>query len=331
VAAIDRGRWTTEDASPDHLVDPARLGTLHDAQAIQPGSVVVSGGRRSVVVTLEEALDGVQDGATVGVGGAVTAGHPMALVRALIRQGARDLRVVAPTGGIDVDLLIAAGCVREVVGSYVGVEGLAAVGPVFRQAVQSGRVKVVDLDEAHCVMGLRAAGQKLPFLPWRGGVGTSFTELNPTLVEFTDPVAGQPLLAVPAIELDLALIYAEQSDEYANVQVIGTPHMDQLLASAAKRVVIQVERIVSNEAIRAHPERTMFWREATVVRAPFGTHPYSSGTMTADETHLREFLGAARDGEEGLDGYLARYVREPADHEAYLESIGIRRLASLMI
>jgi glutaconate CoA-transferase subunit A len=292
----------------------------------------VSDGRRSVLATIPEALEGIADGATVGVGGAVTAGHPMALVRGLAHRGVRDLRVVAPTGGIDVDILIAAGCVREVVACYVGIEGLAAVGPVFRRAVQQGDVKVVDLDEAHCVMGLRAAGHKLPFLPWRGGVGTSFSQLNPTLVEFADPIDGDPLLAIPAIKLDVALIYAERSDAYGNVQVIGTPHMDQLLATAAEKVIVQVERVVATDAIRAQPERTMYWRDATVVRAPYGTHPYSNGWMTADETHLNEFLTAARDGDEGVQGYLERYVHQAAaDHETYLESIGIRRLISLMV
>ena len=85
--------------------------------------------RRSVLAALDVAVAGIADGATVGIGGAVTAGHPMALVRALARRGVRDLTVVAPTGGIEVDLLIAAGCVRRVVGSYVGIEGVAAVGP----------------------------------------------------------------------------------------------------------------------------------------------------------------------------------------------------------
>lgn len=286
--------------------------------------------RRSVVASLDDALAGIEDGAVIGVGGAVTAAHPMALVRGLARRGIRDARIVAPTGGIDVDLLIAAGCVASVTGCYVGVEGLAGVAPVFRAAVQAGTVQMIDLDEAHCVMGLRAAGHKLPFLPWRGGVGTSFPQLNPTLIPFSDPVAGQPLLAVPAIELDVALIYAEQADMYGNVQVVGTPHMDELLGNAATRVIVQVERIVSTETIRAHPERTMYWRDTTVVRAPFGTHPYSNGWLTADETHLREFLAAAREGEAGLDGYLDRYVRS-ADHDGYLEAIGIRRLTSLMV
>lgn len=290
------------------------------------------GPRRSpVVATLEQAIETVDDGAVVGLGGAVTAGHPMALVRGLARRRVRDLTVVAPTGGIEVDLLIAAGCVRTVVGSYVGVETAAAVGPVFRRAVESGEVEVVDLDEAHCVLGLRAAAQELPFLPWRGGVGTSFPELNPTLVEFDDPVRGERLLAVPAIPLDVALLYAEIADPYGNAQVVGTGHMDALLGAAARRVIVQVDRIVTNEVIRQNPERTWYWSDAQVVRAPFGTHPYSNASIAADEQHLREFVAAGRAGGEELDAYMSRHVHGVPDHDAYLEAVGIRRLTSLLV
>lgn len=293
--------------------------------------MTANGGRRSVVRGLAEAVADIEDGATVGLGGAVTAAHPMALVRALARRGARDLTLVAPVAGIEVDLLIACGCVRKVIGSYVGVEGLAAVGPVYRRAMEQGEVEMVDLDEAHCVMGLRAAGHKLPFMPWRGGVGTSFSQLNPTLVEFDDPVAGEPLLAVPAINVDVALIAADTADEYGNVQVIGTPHMDQLLGAAAERVIVQAARVVSNDVIRHQPEKTLYWRDTTVVRTPFGTHPYSNGSMISDTEHLGEFVKAGRDGGDALDDYLRRYVREPEDHDTYLETIGIRRVVSLLV
>lgn len=291
----------------------------------------MSAGRLSVVKEIDAALAVVEDGMTVGLGGAVTAGHPMALVRALARRGVRDLTVVAPTGGIEVDLLIGAGCVKTVVGSYVGVEGLAAVGPVFRRAVQDGTLEVADLDEAHCVVGLRAAGHNLPFMPWRGGVGTSFPQLNPSLVEFTDPVRGEPLLAIPALELDVALLYAETADAYGNGQVVGTGHMDGLMGAAAKRVVLQVDRVVSNDVIREHPERTWWWREATVVHAPFGTHPYSNAAITSDEEHLKAYVKAGRDGGDALEEYLQRHVHGPADHADYLETIGLRRLVSLMV
>lgn len=286
--------------------------------------------RTSTIATLDEALSVVRDGAVVGVGGAVTAGHPMALVRGLARRGVRGLTLVAPTGGIEVDLLIAADCVARVVASYVGVEAVAAVGPVFRRAVERREVEVVDLDEAHCVVGLRAAGQGLPFLPWRGGVGTSFPELNPSLVEFDDPVRGEPLLAIPAIELDVALIYAEAADGHGNTQWVGTGHMDALLGAAAKQVIVQVDRVVSNDVIRRRPELTHFFRDTTVVRAPFGTHPYSNGAMTSDEEHLRAFVAAGRAGGDELERYLDTYVRT-ADHEAYLEQVGIRRITELLV
>ena len=288
-------------------------------------------GRRSAVATLDDARSVVQDGAIVGLGGAVTAGHPMALVRALARRGVRDLTVVAPTGGLEVELLIAAGCVRRVVGSYVGLEVIAGVGPAYRAAVQSGAVEMVDLDEAHCAMGLRAAAQKLPFYPWRGGVGTSYPQLNPTLVEFDDPVNGEPLLAIPAIELDVALLFAEQCDEYGNAQPVGTAHMDFLMGYAARHVVIQTDRVCSTEEIRRHPEHTYFWPEATVVRAPFGTHPYSSASMIADDQALTAWVAAVKGGEESLAEYLRAHVHEPADHEAYLETVGIRRLTELLV
>jgi glutaconate CoA-transferase subunit A len=291
----------------------------------------MSPGRTSVVASLEEAVGRIHDGATVGIGGAVTACHPMALVRALARRGVRDLTVVGPVAGIEVDLLIAAGCVARVVGSYVGVESAGAVGPVFRRAVQDGTVAVVDLDEAHCVAGLRAAGQGLPFLPWRGGVGTAYTELNPSLIEFADPVRGEPLLAIPALELDFALIYSEVADAAGNAQPVGTGHMDALLGAAAGAVIVQADRVVSTDEIRRAPEKTLYWRDTTVVRAPFGTHPYSNGWMTADEAHLRAFVKAGRAGGEQLDAYMSTHVTGPTDHEDYLEAVGIRRLTSLLI
>ena len=292
---------------------------------------LLAGERTSVLASVEEALAGIEDGARVGIGGAVTASHPMALVRALAASGVRGLTVVAPTGGLDVELLIAAGCVETLIAAYAGMEGLAGVAPVYRRAVEEGAVRVKDYDEAHCIAGLRAAAQKLPFLPCRSGVGTSYTEINPDLTAFADPVAGQQLIAVPALELDVALIFAETADEFGNAQTTSAGHMDQLLGAAAKRVVVQVDRVVANDEIRKDPLRTWYWKETRVVRAPFGTHPYSSATMVADVDHLKEAIGAGREGGEALDAYMRRYVHGAPDHDSYLEEIGIRRIASLQI
>jgi glutaconate CoA-transferase subunit A len=286
--------------------------------------------RTSVLVGLEEALAEVGDGATIGIGGAVTAAHPMALVRELARRRVRGLTVVAPTAGLEVELLIAAGCIETLFTCYVGFEGVAAVGPLYRRAVQSGEIKVQDMDEGHCIAGLRAASQRLPFMPWRGGVGTAYPELNEGIVAFADPVAGEELLAIPALPLDFALIYAETADEFGNARSYGTGNMDHLLGSAADRVIVQVDRVVSNDQIRKEPERTWRWRDARVVHAPFGTHPYSNAWMVADTEHLTEFIAATRDAD-ALAAYMDRHVGPDVDHDAYLEQIGIRRVSSLLV
>lgn len=286
--------------------------------------------RTSVLVGLEQALAEVGDGATVGIGGAVTAAHPMALVRELARRAPKGLTVVAPTAGLDVELLIAAGAVETLYTCYVGFEGLAAVGPLYRRAVQEGAVKVEDMDEGHCIAALRAASQRLPFMPWRGGAGTSYPELNEGITAFADPVAGQELLAIPALPLDFALVYAETADEFGNAQPLGTGNMDHLLGAAADRVIVQVDRVVANDEIRRSPERTWRWRDARVVRAPFGTHPYSNARMVADTEHLEQFIAAAGDAE-ALAEYMRRHAGPAVDHDAYLEEIGIRRIASLLV
>jgi glutaconate CoA-transferase subunit A len=285
--------------------------------------------RTSVLTELDEALADVGDGATIGIGGAVTAAHPMALVRELARRKVRGLTVLAPVAGLDVELLIAAGCIEKLVSCYVGYEVMAGVGPVFRKAARAGTIKIEDIDEGHCVAGLRAAAQRLPFMPWRGGVGTDMPSLNEGIEPFTDPVAGEELLAIPAMPLDFALVYAEIADAYGNAQPQGTGNMDLALGSAAETVILQVDRVVPNEVIRRAPERTWYWQDTRVVRAPFGTHPYSCATMVADIEHLREFLDAAGGEGDELDAYVQRYAS--ADHDSYLEEIGIRRIASLLV
>ena len=291
--------------------------------------------RLSVVVE-EAALSAwFRDGMCVALGGLATACHAMIGVRHIIRRGLRDLTVVgSAVGGLDVDLLIGAGCVRRVICPYVGAETLASIGPFYRAAAERGDIEVWECDEGQYYAGLQAAGQMLPFMPTRGGVGTSYPEVNPALRPFIDPIRGETLIAVPAIEPDVALLHAAQADVYGNVQFVGTGYADRLLWRAADRTLVQVEKVVSNEEIRRSPERTALLAHG-VLRAPFGAHPFSSpGFYLEDRAHIADLVEAgrafARSGDRGpLERYLDRYVCGPADHVEYLEAVGLRRLLSL--
>ena len=291
--------------------------------------------RRSLLIDEASLADWFRDGMCVALGGLATACHAMIGVRHIIRRGLRNLTVVgSAVGGLDVDLLIGAGCVRKVISPYVGAEALASIGPFYRAAAEGGKIEVWECDEGQYYAGLQAAGQMLPFMPTRGGVGTSYPEVNPDLKLFTDPVRGETLLAVPAIEPDLALLHAAQADAYGNVQFVGTGYADRLLWRAATRTLVQVEKVVSNEEIRRAPERTALLAHG-VVRAPFGAHPFSSpGFYLEDRPHIAVLVEAARayarNGDRGpFERYLDRYVRTPADHVEYLEAVGLRRLLAL--
>ncbi len=295
-----------------------------------------AGNRRSVVTDAAIVRSLIQDGMTVAIGGFINAGHPMSLVREMLRSGVKDLTVVgAASAGLEIDLLIASGRVRKVITPYIGAEGLASIGPAFRTSAERGLVETAEIDEAMYYAGLRAAAQRLPFNPWRAGLGTSYPELNPSLVEFRDPIKGERLLAIPAIEIDVALLHAAVSDHYGNVQHNGHGFGDRAIAAAADKVVVQVEQLVSPQTIRAQPALTSVAGADHVVRAPYGAHPFSSdGYYPPDEPHIGEYVAAAQrwlreDDRSALDAYLERFVYEPQDHVEYLERIGMRQLLAL--
>jgi glutaconate CoA-transferase subunit A len=235
----------------------------------------------------------------------------------------------------EIDLLIAAGVAKKVVAPYVGGEVLAPIGPAFRAAVERGKVEVFELDEAMYYAALRAAAQRVPFNPWRSGVGTSFPQMNPAIKEFKDPLNGETLLAIPAINLDVAFLHAATSDAYGNVQYVGHGYGDRAIYAAADETYVQVEQVVSNEQIRADPLKTAIPGADGIIRAKFGAHPYSSpGHYIEDQEHIKQYVRAATawaksDDFGPLKAYLDEFVSGPADHAAYLERVGMRRLLSL--
>jgi glutaconate CoA-transferase subunit A len=200
---------------------------------------------------------------------------PMALVRHIVRRRVRNLTVIA--SGLALDHLIAGGCVRKVISYYAGGGYGIPVAPCFRRAAERGEVEVWECEEGLLTSGLEAAGKGLPYLPWRGGVGTSLPDVNSDLKRIIDPISGEPLIAVPAIKPHITLLHAACSDVYGNVQHCAGPGwLDLFLQRAAEQTVVQVEKIIPNEEVRANPWATTVARADVVVRMPYGAHPYYS-------------------------------------------------------
>lgn len=289
----------------------------------------MSNQRRERIIDESEAAQWIESGMTIAIGQPT----PMALVRQIIRRDIKDLTII--DAGFSLDLLIAAGCVRKVVSYYAGGGFGNPVTPAFRRAAERGEIGVWECEEGILCAGLQAAAQSLPFLPWRGGVGTSIPEVNPDLKVFNDPISDETLIAVPPIKPDIAILHAAHADAYGNVQHVGGPGwIDLFLYRAADRTIVQVEKIIANEEVRADPWKTTIAAADAIVRAPFGAHPfYSRGYYVQDNEHLREYNesadSAVRGNRQTMDAYLTRYCKEPASLGDYLEKIGIKRLLAL--
>lgn len=248
-------------------------------------------------------LEGLfRDGMTVGIGGWGSRRKPMALVAALVRSGARGLRIVS-FGGPDVGMLCATGQAKEVIHGFVTLDSIA-VEPHFAAARQAGSLKTVELDEAMLVSGLRAAGRRLPFELTRSGLGSDVLRHNPQIRTIASPYAdGEELVAMPAIELDLALVHLNRADTLGNGQCLGPdPYFDDLFARAAKRTILSAESIVSTEALTTthHPATLLLNRTMVdhVLEAPRGAHFTSClPNYPRNEAWQREYARAAADPE----------------------------------
>jgi glutaconate CoA-transferase subunit A len=276
-------------------------------------------------------LDGaaalVPDGACLAITGQVEMA-PVAFARALARRGVRDLDVVVvPTGGgIAVDLLIGAGCVRSVECAQMAMGEYGAC-PNFRRFVQEGRLTVRDHVCSALLGALQAAGMGLPFMPARGVIGTDYLRVRPDFRVIENPYGGPDdarIVIVPAIRPDVGVFHAYVADRYGNVLVEPQQNI-QLLAAASRFVIATAERVVDEdltETPRTLPLVSGLHVDV-VVPVPRGAHPTGvPGLYPPDEAHIRRYLAAAST-QEGFAAYLDEFVYAPGGEETYARRVGL--------
>jgi glutaconate CoA-transferase subunit A len=263
-------------------------------------------------VTIDDVVASVHDGMTVGIGGWGSRRKPMALVRALLRSSVRDLTIVS-YGGPDVGLLCRAGKVRRVVYSFVSLDSIA-LEPHFRNARQSGAVQATELDEGMFLLGLQAAAWRVPFLPTRVGLGSDVMRLNPSLATVKSPYAdGEVLVAMPALDLDVALIHMHRGDQGGTGQCLGIdPYFDDLMCMAARKRFMSVERVVdTDEFLRVGPPQSIRINRLMtdgVVETPHGAHfTECVPDFPRDEDFQRQYVNSAK-SDEAWDAFKARYL-----------------------
>ncbi len=191
----------------------------------------------------EEAVAGIQDGATIMVGGFLGTGSPEILIDALVKKGVKHLTVIGNDGGLPakegttargIGKLLEAGMVDHIIASHVG------MNPLIGKGMNDGTLKCTLVPQGSLAEKIRAAGAGLGGVLTPTGVGTIVAEGKETInIDGIDYLLEKPLKA------DFALIRASICDEFGNYSCAkATKNFNYVMAMAAENVIIGTEKLV---------------------------------------------------------------------------------------
>jgi glutaconate CoA-transferase subunit A len=146
-----------------------------------------------------------------------------------------------------------------------------------------------------------AGASRLPCVLMRGYAGTELME-HTRVEPMTCPFTGEQLVAVPALNPDVAIVHAQEADRAGNVQLWGIPGVQKEAVLAATRAIVTVERIVGELEPRPGGVVVPSWEIDAVAEAPGGSQPsYALGITRRDNDFYRRWDAISRE----RDGFRA--------------------------
>ncbi len=226
-------------------------------------------------ISMDEAVEWIETGTTLALGGMTLYRRPFAFIRGLIQHNQqcgepKDLTLLAFTCSLESDLLVGAGLVSRTRTCYFGLE-IFGLAPMFTFYANCGELEVLEETEASLAFGLRARLAGVGFMPGRAWIGTDLPKLRPDVCRVIDPYSGEELMAFPAILPDIAVIHALQADPEGNACIGENQGVDIELALAADQVIVTTEEIVP-ELSKADLVSPIV---SAIVLAPHGARPSS--------------------------------------------------------
>src|SRR5580698_7292810 len=263
-----------------------------------------------ITQSLDEAIQPITDGCLLAVA-RETSGVAMAATRALIRRGVTRLHLVAlPTSSLQADLLIGAGCVETLETSAVSL-GEFGLAPRFSAAIIAGSITMKDATCPALHAAFQAAEKGEPFMPLRGLIGSDILKHRPDWRVIDNPFGNDdPIVLLPALKPDVALMHAPMADRAGNVW-IGRQRELATMAHASAKTVFTVEKIVDgdllDDPVLAAGTLPGFYVDTIAVAQngcwPLGLPDYYG----ADLGHIGEYARLAATAE-GFGRYLEQYV-----------------------
>lgn len=263
------------------------------------------------IVNLSQATAIINDGDMVAIGGNVLHRVPMAMVREIIRQKKKNLKIIKTAGAMDVDMLCLAGCVYSIDAGFISYETEFGLANNFRKSVQNGIVKANEHACYTVICALRAASIGAPFMPVKGLKYGDLLNFNDNFKVINDPFSGESITVVKALCPDVAIIHVQEADEQGNGRIIGPKFEDILMSRAASKVILTAEKIVSSNTMLSNPQHIDIpgFLVSAVVLAPGGATPGSCPSYyDIDKDSIKAFKKIT--SHEELNSYLNSYERK---------------------
>jgi glutaconate CoA-transferase subunit A len=281
---------------------------------------------------LSQAVAGlVRDGDTIYAAG-FTHLIPFAAGHEIIRQGRRELTLARATPDLIYDQMVAAGCARKVIFSYMGNPGVGSLR-IVRAALEAGQLEWEEYSHFGMITRLQAGATGLPFLPMNPTAAGDLERANPSYRTVTDPYSGQPVVVVPALRPDVTIVHVQRADAAGNAQIWGIIGEQKEAAFAAERVILTAEEIVPEEIIRSDPNRTLIpgFIVDAVCHAPYAAHPsYTQGYYDRDNDFYLAWDEISKTSQ-GVQDYLQEWVYGVRDRAEYWEKLGAETRQRLRI
>ncbi len=248
---------------------------------------------------------------------------PFAAGHEIIRQGIQDLVLARATPDLIYDQMVAAGCARKIIFSYMGNPGVGSLRRM-RAALESGELEWEEYSHFSMISRLQAGASGLPFMPMKLTGAEDLEAQNPNFKRVRDPYGGDDVMVVPALTPDVAMVHVQRADANGNAHVWGILGEQRLAAFAAKKVILTTEEIVSEDVIRSDPNRTLIPGLVVdaVCEVPFCAHPsYTQGYHDRDNDFYLAWDEISKT-DEGIQSYLQEWVYDLPDRAAYWEKLG---------
>lgn len=277
----------------------------------------------SKVIPLDQAVrDIVRDGDLVYAAG-FTHLIPFAAGHEIIRQHKRNLTLARATPDLIYDQMVAGGCARKVIFSYMGNPGVGSLR-IVRAEIEAGRLEWEEYSHFGMISRLQAGATGLPFMPMNPTAAGDLEKANTMYRSVQDPYGGGEVVVVPALKPDVAIVHVQRADADGNAHIWGIIGEQKEAAFAAERVILTTEEIVDESVIRSDPNRTLIpgFIVDAVCAVPYCAHPsYTQGYYDRDNNFYLQWDEVSSNREATLS-YLDEWVYGVKDRAEYWQKLG---------